>query len=386
MGEVLRAMTDFSWAMTVFGARQLGNLVLVDSDRAKVSFDAVADAAGAGLGGGLDSLLQAGERLQSETVNRLFGMVGPDPVTLSLAVLAPSAEAMKVLPGQRLVAQELANKIQAFGDFQYAESRLGCAGDDPLAIRLERAAALDPYHRLWAVEGLGFARAERTLRAPAAPDAYRGDTPSEAAIPLHTGMGVSLAMRSLSTIDTRGGDGSLWQALERFIGRCQASSLPGYAPMAFEALGLVVRNLHPHLLRRVDRLLAAIDQGLVETYWHGVGRALYFLPSHVLPRSDAWRRALEKTQREAPHDAGRRNALAGFAWALALVNIRHPEVVESFLASHLDEISDRRAFADGIRSALVVWYGSNRREAILEGFLGHRPRRSVAADWQQWGR
>lgn len=379
-------MTGFGWAMTVLGARQVGNLLLADTERSAAPLDALSDAARAQLGAGLGKVLATTEALQGEVVDRLFGLPPADPVALSLAVLGSSAEVLKTFPGQRLAGQELANKLFAFGDFQYVESRLGLGSDRPLSMRIERASALGPYPGLWALEGLGFAHAESAWRTAAPSQALLAATsyPPHATVPLHTGMGISIAMRTLGEIDTRGSERVLRGAVEEHLALCETHAAEGCTRMSFEALGLVVRHLHPHLLQPVDHLLRAIDEELVGYFWHGVGRALYFLPSHVLPASDAWGRALVKARSEPRHALGRANALAGFAWALALVNVRHPEILERFLARQRTSADDeRRAVANGVSSALVVWHGVNGRESILERLLVHRPEPAQMATWEE---
>lgn len=385
MVEVIRSMTGLSWAMMLFGVRQLGNLLAADADRGAAALDGVARAARSHLGKNMGRIYRAGERRQSAAVDRLFDAMTPDLPRLSLAMLEQSAAILGMFSEQGRAGRELANRVQAFRDFQFVESRLGLPEAMPLAPRLEKAATLDPYRRLWAIEGLGFAHAERAWRGGRAPRSLLrpGTFPARALIPLHTGMGLSLASRTLAAIDTRDGEGRLRDALEQLGALHQANSIPGCEPMVFEALGLVVRTLHPHLLGRVDRLLITIDPEFAALYWHGVGRALYFVPSHALPGLGARGRALVKARREAAHPTGRQNALAGFAWAVTLVNFRHPEVLESLLRDHAARIFDRPAFAHGVSSAILLWYGVNGREPHLEGLLGHRPGRPTAALWQR---
>ena len=63
-------------------------------------------------------------------------------------------------------------------------------------------------------------------------------------------------------------------------------------------------------------------------YWHGVGRAAYFLPAGWLPRSGAMRHALTVCRKEPPDAATRLDALAGLAFAVAMINWRHPWLIE----------------------------------------------------------
>src|SRR5262249_30598697 len=135
---------------------------------------------------------------------------------------------------------------------------------------------------------------------------------------------------------------------------CRANSLPQYWPIAFEALGLVVRNLYPGLIAPLDRYFSNRDEDLLAYFWHGIGRGTYFLPADSLPHWSApWQGF--GTCLQAPHELGQRNAVAGFAWAMALVNLRQPEIVAAFLERHGTNANKDDAFANGIFSAAAVW-------------------------------
>ena len=147
----------------------------------------------------------------------------------------------------------------------------------------------------------------------------------------------------------------------------------------------MARTLYPHRLLRIAECLRSIDPALDEPFWHGVGRGLYFAPTHALPWSGATGRAFEKAWREPPHEAGRVNATAGLAWALTLVNLRHPEVLAEVLEHWSGEIGSAEAFANGVASAVLVWYGAVDRDAHLDHFLGDGPEMSSrrAARWHE---
>ena len=69
LGELVKSMLGFSWAMSLFGLRSLGNLA--DPRRAASSLDAVKQAAAGELGDELRGVLQAGEQLQGNLVDGL---------------------------------------------------------------------------------------------------------------------------------------------------------------------------------------------------------------------------------------------------------------------------------------------------------------------------
>ena len=84
MRDLARSMIRFSWAMSVLGARQVGNLVSPREgwDRSADAFDAVSHAAAEEMGEAMKSFYQAGDRLQSgvvDTASRLLRGTWSDP-------------------------------------------------------------------------------------------------------------------------------------------------------------------------------------------------------------------------------------------------------------------------------------------------------------------
>lgn len=384
MVEILRSTMSLSLGMTLFGARQLGSLLLADTDRATAAFDATSAAARGEVDDRLMPWLDAGERLQTELAERLLGVFTlgqDDPLTLALALIEGSTELLETVPGQALAGRSVGNKIAAFRDFHRAMlDTAATARGGSLADRVEAALGMESYRALWTVEGLGFGDTERGRPPSSLPELLAtGALPRRAMIPLHTGMGLSLARRALAASEPETGDGALEATLERFWASCRRRAAPGCELMAFEALGLVVRQLHPHLLLPVDRALMAIDRELQACFWHGVGRAISFAPSQVwCPLGSG----LEAARLEPPHALGRGNALAGWAWAFTLVNLRHPALLEGLLREHGERIFDRSAFGHGVGSAILVWYDTHGWERHLGAFLDHRPEHSLAALWR----
>src|ERR1700688_3514746 len=310
--------------------------------------------------------------------------------------------------------RELENKLHAFEWFSCAGPRLGLepAGQAPLARRAARAAALpDAYTGLWAMEGLGYAGARAAAAGDQPPrellsgrrvglrstgSGPGGDRlaglPARAAVPLSTGAALAAAERLLAEVEQGGSgegetieqraagaaaDGPDPERVRRWLRRCGDAAGTGYPELAAEALGLVSRTLHPRHLPRLAELLAAADPALAEYLWHGAGRGLYFAPMHLLPWSGGCRRASARARSEPPHEAGRRNATAGLAWAVTLVNVRSPEGAEACLAGCGEEADAELAVANGASSALLVWRQWAGADRLLERSLAHRP---AAAD------
>lgn len=74
MRELTKSITSFSWALSLFGARQMLNLM--DPDRAGRAFDSVARATEGQLDDGLRNAYRMGDRLQRSMVDATFSLMG----------------------------------------------------------------------------------------------------------------------------------------------------------------------------------------------------------------------------------------------------------------------------------------------------------------------
>lgn len=300
-----------------------------------------------------------------------------------LGVMWLSAETLRLLlPGQvsRVVWQEFKNKLQAFDLFENVDSVLSLSAEPavPLTKLVEKTRVLGAYRAVWATEGLGHYHTEMCWDRTGAPkDLLRNSNadhlPVTSLAALHAGMGLSLSNRLLKTIRSPDSESEIRRVLEQLLDLCWHNSRSGYVGAAYEALGLVTRNLYPHLVQVVDRQLKEVDEKLVSYFWHGVGRAIYFAPTNFLPFNSSPWRAVEMTQREPPHEIGRLNALAGLVWAITLVNIRQPEILETLLRHHGNKLSQGNALSNGVSSAIMIWRDSTGDDSCLAAFWQHRP-------------
>ncbi len=402
-GDGIRKVARFSWGMSLFGIRQTAELMTAlctarSPRQATAAFDAVAGAAADQLEEGLSDAYRDGDRWQGELLDAVFRAVDPvvdasrelasqTLVRGSLAALRQSATVLETaMPsGSRVSWQELRDKLEAFDGFQYADRILGFEDAElSLQAQLERAERRGPFRSLWLTEGLGFAFAEAAwdrgeprhlLRRPALLD-----LPACSLIPLHTGIGLSLARRLLPDLESS--DPAIVAAgLERFARLCRDNSRDGYALAAYEALGLVVRQLAPQAAGEIDRALARGDGDRRGAFWHGLGRGLYVAATQVLPGSLG--RAVDRLRRETPAGLGRLNALSGLAWAVTLINFRQPAVLEAMLKDQPFDDDEADAVGRGIAAALLLWFDAAGEETHFAAFRGHRPEAGVAERWQR---
>jgi hypothetical protein len=321
--------------------------------------------------------------------------VGEGAPVFALTALRRSAATLAAAsprPRGRLRWRELGNKLEAFEIFRRAEMQARAADRAgravPLSALVERAGDLVPYRRVWTLEGLGYGHAEgRASRAAYAADAAHAarhpeprsrlragasGLPAASLIALHCGIGLSLARRLLAA-SARAPAAELRRGLATYVADCRELALPGHAAALLEALGFIARLRLARRAGEVARELARLDDEAHACFWHGLGRALYFLPRHALPWPGTARRLFAALMREAPAGEGRENALAGLAWAVTLVNLRHPQVLEDLLASQAPWVAAAPGFAHGIASAVFVWHDCAPEDPYLAEWRRHRP-------------
>ncbi len=402
---MVKSLLRFSWATSLYGMQQAGNLLrALRQDRLPyeviASLSALTAAAEARLAWGGFSVRSAGQEGQPWDglvldLPLAIGTASTSPLKKggrqllrgTLALLQESTETLRLMthePELQIACQELKSKLEAFEYFQYAYAILDLEADAlTLTERVARVPRLDPYHGNWVLEGLGYGHAEAAFENSEHPSGLLTDRELDALprpcwLPLHTGMGLLLARRTLTAGDPHALAQDSGPALTRFAELCALNCRPGYELAAFEALGLVARNLHPHAVPEIARRLTEFPFPQRATFLHGVGRGLYFNLTQSLPGASAMWQGILKIRREIPDQVGQLNALSGLAWALTLINIRHPQVLAVFLRHHAEQLhpAERDAFANGIGSSLAIWYNAVGRDLLLQDLLTH----PVAAD------
>src|SRR5205823_12607245 len=112
------------------------------------------------------------------------------------------------------------------------------------------------------------------------------------------------------------------------------------------------------------------------------GRAFYFSLGNFWPGCGSPWRAFDMSARAAPHEKALLNATAGVGWALVLVNMRHPEIIEALLERCGPRFSGDDGFVNGVASALVLRVVTTPADPYLARFCEHKPERpDVAQFW-----
>ena len=313
----LNHSSAFSWGMSLFGVKQLAN-ILSSSDSSQPTCQAVA--AGNAVthcmaeqfSAVVRETFQTGDQLQRDMVDLLFGVLTLETCTprrltkVTFDMLRQSAEVGRwLMPGRenRLAWQECKNKLQAFDLFEHVDVVLSLpTGPDlSLTVLLAQADALGPYRAVWALEGLGRYYAETCWTHKGTPQhLLTADQVSAVSahslVPLHTGMGLSLADRLLTTVSSPCSDATSTSYCNSLSLCASATHAPGIRGQSSKHWGWSHVCAAPSW-GSVDRQLAAIDPDLVGYFWHGVGLGCTFSRSTRCPVRDPagarwrWRKA-----------------------------------------------------------------------------------------------
>lgn len=326
--------------------------------------------------------------LTSELLNPLTWARG------SLDLVERGAAGLRLLPdgsvGTALV--EVGSKVEVFCLVREVSRLIGVPkeGTFPLQELVAHSYALGPFPALWAIEGLGHDYGVAFLNKEPSPhgillEPQTGPLPAGSLLMLHAGIGMAFAEQRLAPFASASPPPDLAAVVADIVALCRDNSRPGYVGAAYESLGLITRTFHAALVPAVDRALREIDSQVVGYFWHGVGRAIYFLPVNFLPCSD-WQ-VFAMGQREAPDEEARANAWAGSAWAFTLVCQRQPQVLaELVVRPHGERLAAQPGFANGVASSAVMRFDTTPEAPFVTRFLEFRPfsegERS-AEYWQQ---
>ena len=404
--ELAKSFASFSGAATTFGLDQLGKMLDLraprpSSDELARRIDSVTRSMTDRLGGRLAATFARTDDFQRALVDFTAALLTLNPSGLlasSGPILDPVASALepviaaigRAMPGAEAEARwsELRNKIEIYVLVADVESRLAFSPVQrtPLPELVRRSYALGPFLALWAVEGVGHVYGDQALRDTSTPRGLLTGPEADAAesgalLMLHAGIGLAFAQSLLNGVTPANAAASLPAIIRQFVSLCRDNSRPGYIGAAYESLGLVTRTFHQDLIAEVDRELRQSAGDLVGYFWHGVGRAIYFAPRNFLPCTDIDWAGVPSI---APDEIGRLNMTAGLAWAVTLVNMRQPEIMERLLRHHGDVVARTPAFANGVSSSILMRHDTTPDAPFLDAFLSYQPTQDASGIDRLW--
>jgi len=416
MRDLVKSSLTLPWAISMFGAQQFTNLVAPPSTArlagATVAFDTVSNVTAQQLDGWLKQTYTIGTGVQrllvdlmmfkapefdQSTLMRMAAEMQEGPVFQAVVKygMPPVGWLDSFLVSRRdapAVTQEFSNKLQIIMLVTNVHSDLGLDANttDSLPDLVDKVAAMPTFPRVWATEGLGHWYGDRAMEKAvggADPKQLLTD-PTCASLPpwsltmLHAGIGMAFGKAILATLEPTSPPDIVQAAIARFVTLCGDSSRPGYTGAALESLGLATRTLYPNLLLLLDREIPSVNAELQGYFWHGAGRAMYFEPMGMLPSVNAPWRVIRRLDQEAPHDIARKNILSGIGWAIGVVNMRNPIVMESFLRHHAPLARAEDAFTNGVVGSLIMRYDTTRDDSNISPFIHYEPAETdIASAW-----
>ena len=343
------------------------------------------------------SIFFFGDGLQRTVVDGMFDLLNPkswQPANL-IRMGRDAAEASVdlsrlLIPAEAGLAwEEIRNKLEVFLLVSELPAILGVNPSTWVSLPdlVTRAYSLPAFAALWAVEGVGHyygdAYWERNGPPQGLLSADSVSVPEKSLLMLHAGIGLSFADRLLDTVTRDSPIDEIRGVVEQIVKLCRDNSREGYLGPAVESLGLVTRDFYPAMVSIVDAQLQEVAPELRGYFWHGVGRALYFSRAYFLP---ILRTAWGSLDQESPHGLGRTNAMAGLAWAVTLVNMRQPEIMEGVLRSYIERSPLADAFAYGVSSSIMMREDTTPGEDFVKAFYEHEPASSDRKLVTTWNR
>jgi hypothetical protein len=403
MRELAKSAVSYTWGMSLFGVQQAVNILSPSSfseptRKANDAFFTIKQAAENQFGDLAFATYQVVDEVQRGLTELLFDTVtlrslNPAYVShLTSAVVEQSQDTIKTFSSTenlRLAWESLKNNYEVFNLVKHVSSLLNVPpGDQQLDLRklIEEAYALGAYPDLWAVEGLGHiyaltfwnkGRPIRGILTGVSPDVV----PAKSLTMMHAGIGLGFAQQLMNTITPFRPPEEIRGVLREFVTLVDENSRRGYEGAAYESLGLVTRMWHPQMVGVVDEHLRDFAPQVRGYYWHGVGRAHYFLPLFFVPGLLSPWLVIE---REAPDELALLNMTAGLAWATTIVNVRQPELMENFIRLHGERVSCTPGFTNGLMSTLIMGIDITPGDAYIMRFLDYRPARSDARVVELW--
>src|SRR5262249_12892832 len=211
------------------------------------------------------------------------------------------------------------------------------------------------------------------------------EIPPNMLLMVHAGMAMAFARHEFDKLGKTPSLAEIRDATQRIVTIYDANSIPGYAGIGYEAWGMATRFFYAgmKLFPKVVDALQTIDASHVPHFWHGAGRASYFI--EFMPRwKEPWP-SFKLAREDARDQMSRLNLIAGIASAFVLVNMRTPEIMETVLKERIapSPPEDAAAFAQGIVCSMVMRQDTLANEANTIQFVQHVPSKDVAEIWER---
>jgi hypothetical protein len=378
MRELSKAAFRFSLAMSLHGVQQV--LHALAPQRASFPFrevvkslDAVSGAMEAELHGGLQVGKRLGDAAQQGMVDFFAAGLAAVPLTglpaatglestlqealrrITPYVVAGLTVASDPREARRAVA-ESRNKVALDRVVREVEDGRRPCVDVPLPTLVAEAYRRPPGEVLTALVALGQLYARLRLSAPGGAQSLGGwetGLPRSSYFFFQVGMATELATFLCRDLEDWSPESQVGRIVERQVASFIGAARDGGERLAAEALGRVLcqRDRWANM-RLATELLRDIDARLADALWHGAGSEDYLSAENFAPDFDDPWPGLRRCDTAAPDARSAERMMAGFVFALVVVNAASPEVVSRFLG---DPARRRR---DGVWAGMVAALGA----------------------------
>jgi len=288
-----------------------------------------------------------------------------------------------LIPGRKssVLKQEAKNKAGIMTIVNGMQSHVDETFSIPVQTIIEKCYEAGDFRALWAIESAGKDIGEWHMKRNENPSRIMQDIQLEpkwegAWLMLHAGQGMAFAKHYVDRMKTRS-DAAIENAVKRTVDLCRANSRPGYFGACIESLGLVSRFMgNKHYCHKVDRVLRSYAPDCVGFFWRGAGRALYFHPRNFFPGLLTPCPAIRMCEQEAPDAETLENLLSGVSWAMTVVNMATPQVMEWILTNHDDYFSGSPGYFNGVISSVIMRYDTSPQLDLIRQFRYYKPDQS----------
>ena len=318
--------------------------------------------------------------MQNRLVMNVFCFLAP-LFTWLITLLTPGRNS-------RVLTQECRNKCRIMMLVNSLTSYMAADGSTTLQSIVEQCYAQGDFPALWAIEGVGKDFAEWHMAKTLTPTRLLIDAPLEpkwekSLLMLHAGIGMAFGKHWIEPLAEDCPDADVRKAVTSTVDLCRNNSRPGYYGPAIESLGLVTRFMKsPAFSMRVHKALTEYAPDSVGYYWRGMGRSIYFGPKNFMPGFSKPSRAIDMCAEEAPSEELRQGLLSGVAWAVTVVNMETPEVMEWVLENSEDYFGANPGYPNGVTSSVVMRYDITPGFPLIDRFRNYKPSDPKAA--QLW--
>ncbi len=93
----------------------------------------------------------------------------------------------------------------------------------------------------------------------------------------------------------------------------------------------------------------------------------------LYPPGRAWL-SVKRRESETPRASSLEGALAGLGFAVTLVNITQPELLEDFIGQHAEQLSAGPGFSRGVQEVLDMWHALGSPDTITGALSAYEAR------------